>query len=258
MPLSASAHIDFGYPWWLSYGHLPIMAGAVLLLFVAWALKWSRWSMLLLCLVTLWSSAAFLVQRFVLNINGVPELPTESYLRSGAGRVLDMGAGTGRSSLMVLVARPQATLVAVDLFGRSFEQHFGTSPDPQQRLLANLKAAGVSKRVTIETADVRKLPFESATFEAIVSAYTIDHPNRQGTAESLAEAARVLKPAGDFLLMVIANDAWSKLVFGPLLAHGGTRDAEWWTAHVQKAGFQVLEKGDRPMTLYLFARRLVT
>jgi hypothetical protein len=58
---------------------------------------------------------------------------------------------------MVLAARPQATLVAVDLFGRSFERHFEASPDPRQRLLANLKAAGVSQRVTIETADVRKL-----------------------------------------------------------------------------------------------------
>jgi SAM-dependent methyltransferase len=255
MPLSANAHIDFGYPWWLSYGHLPIMAGAFSLLLLALARKWPIRSMLLLCLVALWSSAAFLLQRFVLNINDVPELPTQSYIRSGAGRVLDMGAGTGRSSIKALAARPQATLVAVDLFGRSFEQHFGPSPDPQQRLLANLKMAGVDQRVTIETADVGKLPFQAVAFDAIVSAYTIDHLNRQGTDESLTEAARVLKPGGDFLLMVIANDCWGKFVFGPLLAHGGTRDAAWWTVHVQKAGFQVVERGNRPLTLYLFARR---
>jgi hypothetical protein len=105
--------------------------------------------MLLLCLLTLWSSTAFLIQRFVLDINGVPELPTQSFLRSGTGRVLDMGAGTGRSSIMVLESRPQATLVAMDLFGRSFEQHFGLSPNPQQRLLANLEAAGVGQRTMI-------------------------------------------------------------------------------------------------------------
>jgi len=255
MPLFANAQIDFSYPWWLTYGHLPIMAGAFSLLLVGLVRKWSRWSMLLLCLVALWSSAAFLVQRFVLNINGVPELPTQSYLRSDAGRVLDMGAGTGRSSIMVLAARPHTNLVALDLFGRSFEQHFGASPDPRQILLANLKAAGVAQRVTIETADVRKLPFGPASFDAIVSAYTIDHLNRQGSDQSLAEAARVLKPGGDFLLMVIANEAWGKFVFGPLLAHGGTRDAVWWTSHVQNAGFQVLERGNRPLTLYLLARR---
>jgi len=57
-----------------------------------------------------------------------------------------------------------------------------------------LKAAGVDQRASIETADVRKLPFEPAAFDAIVSAYTIDHLNRQGVDASLAEAARVMKP----------------------------------------------------------------
>jgi tRNA A58 N-methylase Trm61 len=69
---------------------------------------------------------------------------------------------------MILVSRPQATLVAVDLLAESFEQHFGPSPNPQQRLLANLKAAGVDRRATIETADIRKLPFEAGAFDAIV------------------------------------------------------------------------------------------
>lgn len=255
MPIPARAHIDFGYPWWLSYGHLPIMASAVSLLVVAYWRKWPRWSMLVLCLLTLWSSTAFVVQRFGFNANGVPELPTQSFLQSDTGRVLDMGAGTGRSSIMILASRPQATLVAVDLFAESFEQHFGPSPNPQQRLLANLKAAGVERRATIETADIRKLPFEAGAFDAIVSAYAIDHLDRKGIDQALSEAARVLKPGGDFLLMVIANEPWAALTFGPLFEHMGPRDAVWWTAHLQQAGFQVHEHGTRPLTLYLAARR---
>jgi SAM-dependent methyltransferase len=211
--------------------------------------------MLVLCLLTLWSSTAFVVQRFGFNANGVPELPTQSFLRSDTGRVLDMGAGTGRSSIMILVSRPQATLVAVDLFAESFEQHFGPSPNPQQRLLANLKAAGVDRRATIETADIRKLPFEAGAFDAIVSAYAIDHLDRKGIDQALSEAARVLKPGGDFLLMVIANEPWAALTFGPLFEHMGSRDVVWWTAHLQQAGFQVHEHGTRPLTLYLVARR---
>jgi SAM-dependent methyltransferase len=256
MPVPANSHLDFAYPWWLTYGHLPVMAAAFALVLLAVARKWSTWSMLLLCLLALWSTAAFLTQRFILNINAVPALPTQSYLRSGTGRVLDLGAGTGRSSIMVLAARPRTTLVALDLFGRSFEQHFGPSPDPRQKLLANLEAAGVAQRVTIETADVRQLPFAPAAFDAIVSAYTIDHLDRQGSDQSLAEAARVLKPGGDFLLMLIANEAWGKLIFGPLLAHSGLRNEAWWTVHLQNAGFQVVESGHRPLTLYLLARRL--
>ena len=255
MPLFATAHLNFGYPWWLSYGHLPIVLGAVSILLLGYRRKWPKWPMLFLGVLVLWSGAAFLVARFVIDVDGPPALPTQSFLRSGAGRVLDIGAGTGRSSIMVLESRPQATLVALDLFADSFEQHFGRGESPQQRLVANLKAAGVDQRATIQTADMRKLPFERAAFDAIVSAYAIDHLNRQGINQSLAEAARVVKPGGDFLLMVIANEPWAKFSFGPLLMHGGPRGQAWWTARMQEAGFQVLEHGTRPLTLYLLARR---
>jgi len=256
MPVSANSHLDFGYLWWLNYGHLIVVAAAGAILLLGYKRKWSKWPMLLVGALVLWSSAAFLVTRFVIKVNGRTSLPTQSFLRSGAGRVLDIGAGTGRSSIMVLESRPQATLVALDLFGESFEQHFGRSDSPQQRLLANLKAAGVEQRATIQTADMRKLPFEPATFDAVVSAYAMDHLNRQGSIQSLAEAARVVKPGGDFLLMVIGNDPWAQFAFGPLLKHGGTRGPAWWTGRVQEAGFQVLEEGTRPLTLYLLARRL--
>src|SRR5579863_3528034 len=249
MPLNS--HLDFGYPWWLSYGHLPLVAGASALLLLGFARKWSRWPMLLLGLVLVWSTAAFVVTRFVFNASGRGSLPTESFFRSGAGRVLDIGAGTGRSSIMVLEARPQATLVALDLFGASFDQHFGRGDTPQQRLWASLRAAGVDQRAAIETADMRKLPFEAASFDAVVSAYAIDHLNREGSRQSLAEAARVMKPGGDFLLMVIGNEPWGHFAFGPLLMHGGARGAGWWTNSLREAGFQILEVGTRPLTLYV-------
>jgi SAM-dependent methyltransferase len=156
---------------------------------------------------------------------------------------------------MVLKARPQATLVALDLFGESFDQHFGPSQSPQQRLLANLEAAGVAQRAAIVTADMRKLPFETATFDAITSAYVFEHLNREGIQQSLAEAGRVVKPGGDFLLMLIAKEPWLQYTFGPMLMHHGLHGADWWTPRLQEAGFQVLEEGTRPVTLYLLARR---
>jgi SAM-dependent methyltransferase len=255
MPVSATATLDFGYPWWLSYGHLVVLVPAAAILLVGYTRKWSKWLMVVLGVLVLWSSAAFLVTRFAFDVNGQPSLPTQSFLQSGKGRVLDLGAGTGRSSIMVLQSRPQATLVALDLFGDSFKRHFGHGESPQQRLLTNLKAAGVEQRATIQTADMRKVPFEPAAFDAIVSAYAIDHLNREGIHQALAEAARVLKPDGDFLLILIANDPWAKFAFGPLLSHGGTRGSDWWAARLQEAGFRVFETGTRPLTLYFLARR---
>jgi ubiquinone/menaquinone biosynthesis C-methylase UbiE len=256
MPGLATAQIDFGYPWWLSYGHLPILAAAVLLLLLGYTRKWSKWMMLPLGALALWSGIALIIAHFVIGINGRGSLPTQSFLRSGAGRVLDIGAGTGRSSIMVLEARPQATLVALDLFADSFEQHFGHTESPRQRLQTNLRAAGVEQRAAIETADMRQLPFETAAFDAIVSAYAIDHLNRQGIDAALAEAARVVKPGGDFLLMLIAKEPWVQFTFGPLLSHRGPRGPAWWTARLQDAKFRVLEEGTRPGTLYLLAQRL--
>lgn len=255
MLIFANASLDFGYPWWLSYGHLPIVAVALLLMVIGYARKWPRWTLFLVGGLLLWSSASFLVERFVLDINGRASLPTQSFLRSGTGRVLDIGAGTGRSSIMVLESRPRATLVALDLFGDSFQQHFGPGQSPQERLLANLKAAGVEQRATMVTADMRKLPFPPAEFDAIVSAYAIDHLNRKGIGQSLAEASRVLKPGGDFLLMLVAKEPWVQFAFGPVLMHAGLRSSAWWASQLQEAGFQVLEQGTKPGTLYILARR---
>ena len=255
VPGPLTAQLDFGYPWWLSYGHLAVFAVAAAGLLLGYSRKWSRWPMILIGVLALWSATVFLLVYFGLDINGRASLPTQNFLASGSGRVLDLGAGTGRSSIMVLTSRPQATLVASDLFGDSFNSHFGPGESPQQRLLKNLKAAGVDQRATIETADMRKLPFEAASFDAIVSAYAVDHLSREGIQQALAEAARVLKPGGEFLLILVSNDRWVKFAFGPALSHGGTRGSVWWSARLKEAGFQVQEEGTSPAMLYFLLRR---
>lgn len=249
------ANLNFGYPWWLSYGHLPIVAFALLFLLVGYFRKWSKVPMVLFGCLFLWSFSAFLVARFVLDINGRGSLPTQSFLSSGKGKVLDMGAGTGRSTIMVLEARPQVTMVASDLFGESFDQHFGRGESPQERLLANLKAAGVDQRTSIVTADMRKLPFDPDSFDGIVSAYAVDHLNKSGIHQALGEAYRVLKPGGEFLLMLVGKEPWVQFAFGPVLMHMGQRKDTTWRQDMEDAGFKVVEEGTRPATLYLLARK---
>ncbi len=152
-------------------------------------------------------------------------------------------------------ARPKATLVALDLFAESYDEHFRRGERPEDRLSANLRAAGVEQRTTIQRADMRELPFETASFDAVVSSYAVDHLGRDGIKETLAETARVLKPGGDFLLMVVHKDGWMKLTFGPLVFHTGTRPAGWWADQLRQAGFEIREQGEPPATLYLLARK---
>jgi len=249
------APLDFGYPWWLSSGHLAVFAASAPALLAGFLRKWSRWTMLLLGVLTLWAGTVTLLIRFGMNVNGPATLPTQNFIPSGKGRVLDLGAGTGRSSIMVLTARPETTLVASDLFGESYDRHFGKGPSPEERLRANLRAAGVEQRATIVKADMRQLPFEAASFDAIVSSYAVDHLSRDGIPQALAEAARVIKPGGEFLLMIVHNDKWVRFAFGPLLSHGPLRAGAWWTGRVKEAGFEVLEEGTPPGTFYILARR---
>jgi ubiquinone/menaquinone biosynthesis C-methylase UbiE len=248
--------VDFGYPWWLNYGHLVVALCALALVALAYRRKWSKWIVVPLALITVWAGISFVIVRFALNVNGKGSLPTQSFLQSGEGRVLDIGAGTGRSTIMVLEARPKANVVALDLFGDSFQQHFGHSETPQQLLLSNLKAAHVDQRATISAADMRQIPFPDASFDAAISCYAIDHLNRDGIPKALSEAARVIKPGGDFLFMVIAKEPWIQFAFGPLLAHGpATRDKSWWSTRITDAGFEIREADTRPAMLYILSQR---
>ena len=256
------SQINFGYPWLISYGHL-ILAGLVLaILGVGRFRKWPAAAMAMFGLAAVWALTAWIMVRFGFDLNGRASMPTQAFLESGGGKVLDMGAGTGRSTLMVLEARPRATVVALDLFGESYEQHFGKPPNGESAidqgrgaLVRNLRAAGVEQRASIQPGDMRHMPLESASFDGIVSAYAIDHLDREGIAQALHEANRVLKPGGEFLLLVIAKDRWLMFTFGPLLAHAHMTAANFWSQKLRDAGFEILQEGNQPATRFILARK---
>ena len=66
--------------------------------------------------------------------------------------------------------------------------------------------------------------------------------------------ARVLKPGGEFLLMVIRVD-WRTWLVSPLLAHHPSQNPEPWRALLQEHGFDVQEEGTPFATLYLLAQK---
>ncbi len=256
------SHITFGYPWQIFYGHLILTCILAPLLWLAFKRGWPVWVRITFALLTFWAVSAAAVVHFEFGLDRVPALTTESFLKSGTGKVLDMGAGTGRSSIMVLQARPNATLVALDQFGASYEQHFGEAGAPQQvldigqkRLHANFEAAGVDQRASILQGDMRKMPVETASFDAVVSAYAIDHLNREGRHAAISEANRALRPGGEFLLIVVTKDFWLNYTFGPLMLHGRMPSQQSWIDALEKYGFQVIESGTPPGTLYFLAKK---
>jgi hypothetical protein len=70
----------------------------------------------------------------------------------------------------------------------------------------------------------------------------------------MAEVARVLKPGGDFLLLIVEASRWTMLV-SPPLAHHAKPDLARWRALLQQHGFTILDEGTQPLTRYWLARR---
>jgi ubiquinone/menaquinone biosynthesis C-methylase UbiE len=161
-----------------------------------------------------------------------------------------MGCGSGRATVMVLTARTQTTVTALDNWSADYIDH-----NSEARLMANAQAVGAGPRVTVSTGDMRSVPFPDASFDGVVSTYAIDHLDRAGTTKALAEAARVLKPGGEFLLAVMNGDGWTMFTFGPHF-HGHSGDGiARWTKKVTDAGLTVTEAGTRPWTVYILSHK---
>ena len=245
---------DFGYGWQWNYGHLIAVGVFGTFALLAWRRRWRRWVLGIALGLTLWGVGALWIVQMVLRMNLPLELPTERFFVEGKGDVLDAGAGSGRSSLMVLLARPESRIVALDLY----DGYFGIEDNGPERLMENAATAGVEERVQARVGDVRAMPFEDASLHAAVSAYVIDHLSSDGVERSLSEIHRVLRPNGEFLLMVIHPDAWIRVAYPFLVHHGyfGPRtNAERWRSRLTSAGFELVEEGTTPGTLYLLARK---
>jgi SAM-dependent methyltransferase len=103
----------------------------------------------------------------------------------GAKSILDAGCGNGRYTRYLLrTADADARITAFDL-----------SPKMLRRARTRLG----SSRVTHVAADLTRLPYANASFDAVVCGWVLEHlPDPR---PGLAELARVLRPGGKLLLL---------------------------------------------------------
>jgi len=100
-------------------------------------------------------------------------------------RILDAGCGTGGTQRTLAALAPS---VGVDLH-------------PRALALARQRSAGPLVR-----ADIARLPFASASFDAVVSVDVLYHRRVGDDARALAELARVCRPGGAVVLWLPAYD----------------------------------------------------
>ena len=105
------------------------------------------------------------------------------------GALLDIGAGTGR--LLELVAPRTERALGVDM-----------SRDMLALARARLAERGLADRAAVRQADMYRLPFADASFDAVTMQMVLHYA--EDPAAALAEAARVLKPGGKLLVADLA------------------------------------------------------
>lgn len=122
---------------------------------------------------------------------------------SGSERVLDVGCGRG---LMLIGAAKRLTTgkaIGIDLW-----QQQDQADNSAEATLANARLEGLLERVTVETADMRQLPFPDHHFDVVLSNWAVHnleaHADRQ---KALNEMIRVLKPGGRAVLSDITNQS---------------------------------------------------
>jgi SAM-dependent methyltransferase len=242
---------DFGYSWFIGYGLVIPLAVAVAAGAVGLRRGWRKWLLALAAIVSLWAMAGLILINLVFGINRPMKLPTDRFLASGSGRVLDAGAGSGRAAVGVLLARPNATVTGLDIYSG----YWGIDDNTPERFMHNARMAGAATRAEARTGDMRDMPFEDATFDAVVSSYAIDHLPPDGIVKAVAEVARVLEPRGEFLLLIVNVDWWSRVFSPHAVAHHPRQDPARWRALLEQAGFVIDEEGKKPATLYFLAKK---
>jgi SAM-dependent methyltransferase len=198
----------------------------------------------------LWGVAALIVIHAVFRLNLPVPPATDRFLAAGTGHVVDIGAGSGRATVGLLLAKPRARVTAVDIYSG----YFGIERNTPERLMNNARIAGVADRADARIGDARQLPFAAGQFDGAISVAAIDHVPRRDIPKAIAEAARVIKPGGEFLLTIVNVDAWVWFA-SPPMAHHPPAVPERWRAMLVTAGFEIMEEGRQAGMLYLLSRK---
>src|SRR5690349_10888042 len=114
----------------------------------------------------------------------------------GDERVLDVGCGRGLYLIGAAKRLTTGRAIGVDVW--QAEDLSGNRPEATSN---NAVIEGVADRVEVRTADARKLPFDDASFDVVVSSAALHNIYDAGERQTaVREVARVLKVGGRVLI----------------------------------------------------------
>jgi tRNA threonylcarbamoyl adenosine modification protein (Sua5/YciO/YrdC/YwlC family) len=151
---------------------------------------------------------------------------------NGAGRILDLGTGTGETARRVLARHPEASLIGVD---------------ENEQMLAVARQRLPAERVGLRAGRIED-PLPEGPFDLVTSALCVHHLDGEGKADLFARVREALSPGGVFVMGDVVVPADPSAATTPLTP-GYDRpsplaDQVRWLA---EAGFEprvVWEQGD--------------
>lgn len=154
--------------------------------------------------------------------------------------VADIGCGEG--DLTLLLARFAKRVTAIDLSAQML------------RVVQERSAeAGVGSRVAAEKGDLEKLPLQEGSVDAVFVSQVLHHTARPGAA--LKEAARILKPGGQLILLDLArhDQEWMREEWADQWLGFEEKELKDWlkAAHLNIQVFQALEGPDTAFSVLM-------
>jgi arsenite methyltransferase len=144
------------------------------------------------CLMVYWSKIGKLRERDQV----ISQIPW-----TGSERVLDVGCGRGL--MLIAAAHKLSSGQAIGIDTWQAKDQFSNS---SAATINNARIENVAKKVSIQTADMRTLPFEANSFDLIVSHWVVHNlPKKEERQLTLKEMVRVLRPGGLIVLSDIEN-----------------------------------------------------
>jgi ubiquinone/menaquinone biosynthesis C-methylase UbiE len=117
-----------------------------------------------------------------------------SGIRNGM-RVLEVATGSGEMFRRLVKANPDGRTVGLDL-----------APNMAAHTLRVARKAYPGADAHCGAVDVRNLPFRSNSFDAVMCCYLLELLSRDDILRTLGEIRRVLRPGGNFSLVVIGQN----------------------------------------------------
>jgi len=110
--------------------------------------------------------------------------------KKGVKKILEVGFGTGTDTLFLAEN-------GFDVYGIDISE--------TAKKITEKKAMEKKLKVHLKVADMRAIPFADASFDAVVSVYTLPHNTLVGLRKTFSELKRVLKPKGMLIATLVST-----------------------------------------------------